>query len=329
MRESHARHATFFKMRKRTTARPISRIKRTNPYTGKESNPLTDWHADIYGPIATASLFGNHRYVLSFIDRNTKTIINAFLQRITSPSICDGIRIFSQQLQQMISNLTPTNIDITLGKTIKTDSATYFKTQEVHDTLRQHGFSKHLYSPPHTQAHNGIIERSFQTIPPSARAMLHAANINEHLWPEAYAHATYIYDIMPHSGNPDNKSPYEIRTGHKPCPKNLYPFGARCWSWTPQRNKDDPKSTPGIYLGHHPFRRLLRRRNRILPTEQSPSPHHTRTITTRRLHPSHNSTIYSEIQRQRHRIQRQTTPRLLQQTPSKRSTLPLQIVALT
>eukprot|EP00041_Stephanoeca_diplocostata_P015906 m.306915 g.306915 ORF g.306915 m.306915 type:complete len:742 (-) comp20191_c1_seq64:343-2568(-) len=78
MRESHARHATFFKMRKRTTARPISRIKRTNPYTGKESNPLTDWHADIYGPIATASLFGNHRYVLSFIDRNTKTIINAF-----------------------------------------------------------------------------------------------------------------------------------------------------------------------------------------------------------------------------------------------------------
>eukprot|EP00041_Stephanoeca_diplocostata_P034338 m.1165785 g.1165785 ORF g.1165785 m.1165785 type:complete len:632 (+) comp24503_c0_seq15:2473-4368(+) len=239
-------------MKKRPTSHPIPRIKHINPHTGKESKPLTDWNADIYGPIATPSLFENHRYILSFIDRNTKTIINAYLQRITSTSISEGINIFSQQLASLQQQHSPNNIDIILGKTIKTDSATYFKTQEVHATLQKHGFHKHLYSPPHTQAHNGIIERSFQTIPPSARAMLHASNLTESLWPEAYAQATYIYDIMPHTGNQNNMSPFEARTGTKPTINTLHPFGAKCWSWTPQRHKSDQKSIQGTYIGRHP-----------------------------------------------------------------------------
>lgn len=107
----------LYKMKKRPTSQPILRIKHVNPHTGKESKPLADWNADIYGPIATPSLFGNHRYILSFIDRNTKLSLMLTYSALHPPP-------FQKESTSSVNNSHPYN-----NKTPQTTSTLYSAKQ--------------------------------------------------------------------------------------------------------------------------------------------------------------------------------------------------------
>ena len=71
------------------------------------------------------------------------------------------------------------------------------------------------------------------------------------MWPYAIDHATYLYNRTPHSGNPENASPYEMVFGHIPDISHLRPFGTKVWiDPKRKRGKLENNAEEGIYLGH-------------------------------------------------------------------------------
>jgi transposase InsO family protein len=235
------------------------RVKqKKQPVNKKRANPLQYnnfecWHVDSYQVSeAQRSLFGQHRYILGFIDVATRTAIPIFLPSVTSKSVELAMEQFIIQARGLIQEASRNEIKISLGPNIKTDSAAYFKSRGVTNVFRKHGFIRIHQSPPHTQSMNGRIERWFQTISGSAMAMIASSGLSKSLWPQAFRHATHIYDMMPHREL--GTSPYEARNGKPPDISNLHIWGSRCWCWknTKRVRKGDNKGTPGHYMGYDP-----------------------------------------------------------------------------
>eukprot|EP00041_Stephanoeca_diplocostata_P005696 m.66449 g.66449 ORF g.66449 m.66449 type:complete len:220 (-) comp15946_c0_seq9:493-1152(-) len=70
-------------------------IPHTKP-TANKHNTFESWHVDVWGPHRVRSLFGQHRYVLTFIDAATRTAIPIFLPSVTAVSIANGIDQFAE-----------------------------------------------------------------------------------------------------------------------------------------------------------------------------------------------------------------------------------------
>eukprot|EP00041_Stephanoeca_diplocostata_P006114 m.75724 g.75724 ORF g.75724 m.75724 type:complete len:1030 (+) comp16183_c0_seq2:5733-8822(+) len=222
------------------------------PTTANKHNVFESWHVDVWGPHRTRSLFGAHRYALNFIDAATRTAIPIFLPSVTAVSIAHGIDQFAEVIAEYLHDAKEHTIKITMGPRVITDSAAYFKTRLVQASFKKHGLHHHYYTPPYCQAMNGLIERWHGTIASSMNAMLQSSGLPQSLWTEAYRHATYIYDQLPHSAT--GISPREARTGHRPNAADLYIWGSKCWCWIPntQRRKGERRGKPGHYVGHHP-----------------------------------------------------------------------------
>ena len=233
--------------RYKSKRKPFKKLQ-TNPH---KYNAFECWNVDSWdAPRESRSLFGGHRKMLTFIDHATRTAIPIFLPSVTSLTIADALDQFSVQVTRLVDHAKHNAIKLVLGPNIVMDSAAYFKTTVATNAFRKHGFRRIFYSPPHSQSMNGRIERWFQTVSASANAMLHASGLSLSLWPQAYRHASHIYDLVPHSAL--GISPYEARNCTPPDLSHLHIWGSRCWCSVDKtrRRKGQEKGTPGHYMGY-------------------------------------------------------------------------------
>ncbi|KXJ67928.1 hypothetical protein RP20_CCG007466 [Aedes albopictus] len=94
-------------------------------------------------------------------------------------------------------------------------------------------------------------ERMNRTIVEKARSMLCDVNLEKCYWAEAVATASYVINRSPTKGL--LVTPEEAFTGRRPNLAHLRVFGSKVMFHVPKekRNKWDPKSEPGIFMGYN------------------------------------------------------------------------------
>jgi hypothetical protein len=115
----------------------------------------------------------------------------------------------------------------------------------------------------YTPEYNAVQERMNRTVVEMALAMLFQANIPLSCWSLAVETAMYIRNRCPSSSNENFCTPFEVLFGEVPELSHLRVFGARVFYHVPSelRNKLEPKSLEGIFVGYD----QLNRAYRILP----------------------------------------------------------------
>ena len=88
--------------------------------------------------------------------------------------------------------------------------------------------------------------------------MLQDAKLQNNMWAEAVATASFIRNRSPTSG--ENKTPLELFYGAKPNVSMMKTFGATAYVHTPKalRHKLDPVSKKGILVGYQPGSKAYR-----------------------------------------------------------------------
>jgi Reverse transcriptase (RNA-dependent DNA polymerase)/GAG-pre-integrase domain/gag-polypeptide of LTR copia-type len=108
---------------------------------------------------------------------------------------------------------------------------------------------RHEKSVPRTPQQNGRAERLNQTLMDRARSMLLHFNLPNMLWSHALLYAVSIHNVLPSKRL--GISPHQAFTGKVPNITGFRVFGCKVFARLPetQRNKLDPKSCLGIYMG--------------------------------------------------------------------------------
>jgi hypothetical protein len=171
-----------------------------------------------------------------------------FLSNVSSAHIAQAVEIWINHVRRDLKEAGVTDIHIELGEVIVSDSALYFKTDEVNRVFQRNGMKSRIYAAPYSPE-KVAVERMFKTMSQSVESMMYARDVDPGFWPEAWAHAAAIYDILTHSTL--GVSPFQKRTGRTPSWRHLHPFGSRAWVWAPRKLKSDHKGTDAVYLGYH------------------------------------------------------------------------------
>ena len=129
-----------------------------------------------------------------------------------------------------------------------TDRGGEYLSHRFRDWCRTMGIT-HNKSVPHTPQQNGKAERLNETLNNHARAMLLHYNLPKSLWSHALLYAASIHNVTL------NKrlmvTPYQAFHKRVPNVRDFRTFGCKVFARTPEcrRDKLDPKSQLGIYLG--------------------------------------------------------------------------------
>ena len=139
---------------------------------------------------------------------------------------------------------------------LHSDSATYYK-----DSARLRKFCstkgiRQTFSPPYTQALNGVAERCIRTIVEMARTSLNASGLQIAYYGEALMYAITVLNNLPQKKN-KGWTPQELWQGRKNSYQvytKLKPFGCAAWALNlrQDRGKFDQKSELQICLNYNP-----------------------------------------------------------------------------
>lgn len=132
---------------------------------------------------------------------------------------------------------------------LHSDGVSEFKNRKLQSLLRSTGcdFS---YSPPYTPQLNSIAERLNRSLLDLARTLIVDSGLGKKAWAEAICFATHMVNVTKYIERED-KTPFEIVTGHKPYFGRIRRFGTRCWFYNIQPNKDklDERAIAGAIVG--------------------------------------------------------------------------------
>ena len=198
-------------------------------------------HTDLNGPMSVPSISGQ-RYVIEFVDDATRHV-TLYLMKTKAESI--------NKFRDYILDMKALNIQIGEGSTLQADNDSVFRDSKFADFAKQNGI-KMRFSPPHTQAQNGVAEREWNTLLDMATAMLNDAGLEKKFWGAAVLHSAFIRNICPASAVSSSTTPFEMIHGRKFDASMLRKFGATAFVHIekPSRKKFDNKARRGIYLGH-------------------------------------------------------------------------------
>ena len=197
-------------------------------------------YADILGPLEVESI-QHYKYVLSFIDDNTRYAWSFLLKRKSDAPATVSMLVRSRHF---VTHDDPQPI------VLQTDSDQVFKAATFGDTCALYNI-RQRFAPPHTQSNNGAIERFFRTLTNTVRSLLIGASLPKGFWGFAAKHATTLYNISPRRSL-DSAAPFTKLTGHQFPISKLQVFGAPAFVHTEkgaQRRKLDPRARRGIYVG--------------------------------------------------------------------------------
>ena len=94
----------------------------------------------------------------------------------------------------------------------------------------------------------GHIERQWQTIFNTARAILFDSKVPAKLWPYIVKASAYIRNRC--YNNRLQMTPLQAATGRKPNMAALHIFGVKCYAYNQSKKKLDPRATPSVFIGY-------------------------------------------------------------------------------
>jgi len=197
---------------------------------------------DFNGPMEVPSLSGA-RYALLFVDVATR-----YKKLYLVKSKKEGLAKYKDFVGVMRQLGVET---ANTGATLQGDNDSVFQSKEFRDYCKSIGVQQR-FSPPHTQAKNGIVERAWNTLLDSARTLLKTAVLPKEYWGAAMLHATFVNNVSASSSLGDDVTPFELVHGYQFDLKKLRIFGCQAYVHVPRglRLKFDAKSRQGVYFGY-------------------------------------------------------------------------------
>ena len=207
--------------------------KRSAPRT---AGPCKLLYCDIAGPLEVLST-RNCRYALAFVDDYSRTVFLYLIQKKSDAIVC------LRKLRREV----PVDLH---GTMLQSDSDQVFRAENFRDLCADYGITQR-FSPPHTQAMNGVVERAWRTVFEKTRALLFSSGLPKSYWGLALKHATLLYGITPRRSF-DGVSPFERLRGSPFDTDVLREFGAPAFVHVEStgRRKLDARARKGIYVGY-------------------------------------------------------------------------------
>ena len=214
------------------------------------------FHSDLAGPFRVQTRSGK-RYALILVDDYSRRI---FLYMLRSPSdFLPLFKHFSSHLEAEFGR------DKVIAQ-IKSDcDPRIYITNAFNQYCKQKGIYP-VYSPPYTQALNGVAERTIRTVVEMARTMLSHSGAPLFLYGEALLYATFILNHCTTHFRDGTSGTRMERWYGRPQPNSHRPirvFGCAAWALNKdvlegRSNKLAPKSTLYVLLGIDPQRKCYR-----------------------------------------------------------------------
>jgi gag-pre-integrase-like protein len=109
---------------------------------------------------------------------------------------------------------------------------------------------------PYAHQQNGKSERYIRTIEEGSQALLADTGLPMSFWLDAVLTRQYLVNRLPTSTLPDNLTPFELITGHKPDLSHLQVWGCDCYVAVPDelRAKAGFKRFCAIFIGYEEHR---------------------------------------------------------------------------
>ena len=210
-----------------------------SPFHAKPNPPteiMDEMHYDVSGPWPTKSL-GGAEYNLVALDGSS------------SFNVCHVMTAKSKVTECLIATIEKWEryTGRKLKKLITYRGGEYYSA-ELWAYLRAKGI-QHEFAPCKTPELNGKAENLNKLLGNMVRSMLFQYNLSNTLWGHAVAYASYLCNVSYRRRL--DKTPYEMFKGTVPDVKNIRTFGCKCYAHLDpkERNKLNPKSLVGIYLG--------------------------------------------------------------------------------
>lgn len=201
------------------------------------TNCLDVVHVDL-GEMNQHSL-GGAKYFLMFKDDYSHFRTVYFLKN--KSEAVDKLQVFLNLVENQFGRQV---------KVLKSDNGTEIKNVRSREIFESLGIC-HQRSATYTPQQNGRIEREMRTIVEAARAEIYAQKLGQNLWAEALNYSVFTIN-QTGTSSVKGKSPADLWFGRHIDVKSMKPFGCECYLLTPdnQRQKMDPKSTKGIFVGY-------------------------------------------------------------------------------
>ena len=214
----------------------------TVPTTHTRSfNPGECWVSDTKGPVRVASASG-YKFYRIYVCAATGFMIIKFVKSTDCATQWQHFRQICAWSERQTSNAV---------KIFRTDNGSEYVSKDFDAWLADQGIT-HERSTPSNQWQNGIAERAHRTVNEMALAMLSHSQLPRHWWAEAANTAVYTLNNIVHRAN-DQKTPYELFTGHRSSLAKMRVFGCKAWNLMQKpesRDKQQPKGRPCIFLGY-------------------------------------------------------------------------------
>ncbi|RVW26239.1 Retrovirus-related Pol polyprotein from transposon TNT 1-94 [Vitis vinifera] len=204
----------------------------------RASSCLEIIHADLCGPMQTAS-FGGSRYFLLFTDDHSRMSWVYFLQ--SKAETFETFKKFKAFVEKQSGKCI---------KVLRTDRGGEFLSNDFKVFCEEEGLHREL-TTPYSPEQNGVAERKNRTVVEMARSMMKAKNLSNHFWAEGVATAVYLLNISPTKAVL-NRTPYEAWYGRKPWVSHLKVFGSVAYTLIDSHNRSklDEKSVKCIFIGY-------------------------------------------------------------------------------
>ena len=178
----------------------------------RETEPGDLTHIDLWGKYDTASINGNHYYLL-IVDDSARYISTEFLKKKN-----DATQKVKNYLMQLIShNRKP--------KAICIDRSKEFLNIDLTDWCQERGIDIQMMAP-YSPSKNGVAKRMNRTLVELAQAMMR--NLPMFLWEYAINHSSYLRN-QAYTKKLKGQTPYEKWFKKKPNISHLREFGAPVW----------------------------------------------------------------------------------------------------
>ena len=183
---------------------------------------------------------GGSRYVATFLDDATKLSYVACIAHKSDVAslVKQTLAALERQADRPV-------------RAVRTDRGSEYLNRELGAWFKDKGIV-HETTAPYTPEQNGAAERLNRTLMERVRAMLFEAGLPRELWAEAIVTANYIRNRSPTSIAVS--TPWELFFGSKPVVSAMRVFGSRAYAHVPKelRNKLDPVSRKGVFVGYEP-----------------------------------------------------------------------------
>jgi transposase InsO family protein len=204
--------------------------------------PAYLFHMDVAGPFRVKTR-GGSAYLLIIVDDYSRRLFGWWMR--SASQVFDIIKDFVARLEAEFGRTA-------VVAQLKSDSATYFEaSNQLREFCRKKGIYQ-VFSPPYTQALNGVAERSIGTVIAMSRTIRIHAGAPTSFHGDTTAYALYLLNRLPrNSGGDDTRLDlWNQRPTQNPL-KYARIWGCQAWAHDTDPGKDKllPKSKLHAFVG--------------------------------------------------------------------------------